>query len=307
MKTTNHITRSTYSSKSHSHASTVSRVALALTLTAAFLCSLALPALAKTRVSGPPLVQISAGTTEVWGLDAAGNAYQYFGGIFNFIGAAYKQVAVGQGSDVWALGLKGHAFHWKGTTFSEVSPALEFTQIATGGGGTWAITSGGDVYYFNSALIQFERFTKGPPPLAQSIFVGAAPQAVWILDFAAQPHLYNTRTGFFDLVPGVDLLQIAVGDSETWGLDFSGQPRLYHSSPPFAFNVVPSVPLAKITLTTDAELWAVSEVDHAVYHYNPTPKTFDLVDDTQVYEQITAGNSTIGVWALTSTHEIYKF
>lgn len=307
MKTTTNSNRSTSSLKSPSHPSIMGRIGLTLAVTAALLCSLVIPASAKTLVSGPPLVQISAGTTEVWGLDGAGNAYEYSGGTFNFIGAAYKQITVGQGSDVWALGLKGHAFQWKGGSFVEVSPSLEFTQIATGAGGTWAITSGGEIYYFNSALIQFERFTKGPPPLAQAIYVGAAPQAVWTLDFAYQPHLYNTRTGYFDLVPGVDLIQIAVGDSETWGLDFSGQPRLYHSSPPFAFNVVPSVPLAKITLTTDAELWGISQVDHAVYHYNPIPETFDLVDDKEVYEQISAGNSTIGVWALTSTHEIYKF
>jgi Tectonin domain len=285
------------------------RISLAFSLVALLVCSLAPAANAKTLVAGPPLVQIAAGNTQVWGRDGAGNVYQYSGGTFNFISGLYKEVAVGLNDDVWALGLKGHAFEWDASTktFNEVSSGLAFKQLATGKGGTWAIDSAGDIYSYNQPLNKFEKFTKGPPPAALEIFVGGAGQAVWILDFGQEPHLYNTRTGFFDLVPGVNLQQIAVGYTDTWGLDFSGQPRLYHPSAPFAFNVVPSVPLAQLALTTEAELWAISEADQAVYHFNNGTKAFDLVDDEEVYSQITAGNATIGVWALTTTHKIYKF
>jgi Tectonin domain len=284
-------------------------LSLALALTAALLLSLAPAASAKTLVAGPPLVQIAAGNTQVWGLDAAGNIYQYKGGTFNLIPGNFKQIAVGLNDDVWGLGPKGHAFQYdfSSKSFNEVSSSLTFKQIATGKAGTWAITSAGAIYY--DTPVGFQEFTQGPPPAALEVFVGGAGQAVWILDFGQEPHLLNTRTGFFDLVPGVNLQQIAAGYSDTWGLDFSGQPRLYHPSKPFAFNVVPSVPLAQLALTSEAEFWAISEADHAVYHYNPVPSpgSFDLEDDKEIYTQITAGNSTIGVWALTNTHKIYKF
>jgi hypothetical protein len=306
MKNTTQITRSGCSSNSTSTSSTIRPFGLALVLTVACLCSLVAPASAKTLVAGPPLVQIAAGNTQVWGLDGFGNVYQYKAGTFSPIaGARLKEIAVGLNDDVWGLGPKGHAFQWDGSTFSAVSPGLEFKQIATGKGGTWAITSGGQIYYYNSALLAFEEFTKGPPPSALEIFVGGAGQAVWILDFGQMPHLFNTRTGFFDEVPGVNLQQIAVGYSDTWGLDFSGQPRLYHSSSPFAFNIVPAVPLAQLTVTSESELWAISEADHAVYHYESG--SFVLVDDKETYTQISAGNSTIGVWALTNSNKIYKF
>jgi Tectonin domain len=286
-----------------------SRIGIGFALAAAVVCGLAPRAHAKTLVAGPPLVQVAAGNTQVWGRDGAGNVYQYSGGTFNFIGGLYKQVAVGLNDDVWVLGLKGHAFQWDASTktFIEVSSTLAFKQLATGKGGTWAITSSGDIYSYNQPLNKFEKFAKGPPPAALEIFVGGAGQAVWILDFGQEPHLYNTRTGFFDLVTGINLQQIAVGYSDTWGLDFSGQPRLYHPSKPFAFNVVPSVPLTQLALTTESELWAISEADQAIYHYNTITKAFDLEDDKELYVQITAGNSTIGVWALTNTHKIYKF
>jgi hypothetical protein len=279
-------------------------------LAAALLCGLLPKATAKTLVAGPGLVQIAAGNTQVWGIDGGNNVYQYSGGTFNLIpGADFKQIAVGLDTDVWGLGPKGHAFQWDASTktFNAVSPTLAFKQIATGKGGTWAITSAGDIYFYNQPLNTFQKFTKGPPPAALEIFVGGAGQAVWILDFGQEPHLYNTRTGFFDLVPGVNLQQIAAGYSDTWGLDFSGQPRLYHPTKPFAFNVVPSVPLMQLALTSESELWAISEADQAVYHYNIITKAFDLEDDTEVYTQITAGNSTIGVWAITKTLKIYKF
>lgn len=282
-------------------------IGLALAFTAALILSMAPLASAKTLVAGPPLVQIAAGNTQVWGLDGAGNVYQYKGGTFNLIPTAnFKQIAVGLNDDVWGLGPKGHAFQYNfGTDSFTEATSPEFAQLATGKGGTWAITFTGAVYYYTP--VGFKKFVQASLPPAIGIFVGGAGQAVWILDSTQLPHLYNTRTGFFDEVPGVDLQQIAVGYSNVWGLDFSGQPRLYHSTPPFAFNVVPSVPLAQLALTSEAELWAISQADHAVYHYNTGTKAFDLEDDKETYTQITAGNSTIGVWALTSANKIYKF
>jgi hypothetical protein len=310
MKTTVFNMRFRFSGKSPSHPSTIARFGLVLSLTAAFLCNLAMPAAAKTPVPGPPLVQIAAGDTEVWGLDGKGNVYQYSGGTFNVIpGVIFRQIAVGLGSDVWGLGPKGHAFQWDASAkgFNPVSPALAFKQVLTGKAGTWAITSSGDIYSYNQPLNTFQKFTHGPPPAALDIFVGGAAQGVWILDFGGDPYLYNTRTGYFDRVPGINLQQIAVGYTDTWGLDFSGQPRLYHPSKPFAFNVVPSVPLMQLALTTESELWAISESGTAVYHFNNGTKSFDLVDDKEMYAEITAGNSTIGVWALTTGRKIYRF
>jgi hypothetical protein len=312
MKTSKHDSTVNHSFNSLTHTSILRRIGRALTLMAALPCFLMLPASAKTLVAGPPLVQIAAGNSQVWGLDGAGNLYQYSGGTFNLIGATYSQVAVGEGTDVWALGTNGHPYQWNSTTktLNEISSSLEFTQIATGSGGTWAITSGGDIYSYNVPLKKFEKFTKGPPPKAENIFVGGAPEAVWILDdLANQPHLYNTKSGLFNLVPGVGLFQVAVGHTTVWGLDLSGQVRLYHPTKPFEFNVVAGPPTgaALLTVTTNSEFWAISLADHAVYHYNTATKLFDLVDDSETYEQISAGNSTIGVWALTNKHKIYKF
>jgi hypothetical protein len=288
------------------------RIGVALTLMVALGCFDTVPATAKTLIAGPPLVQIAAGNSEVWGLDKPGNLYQYSGGTFNLIGANYTQVAVGESTDVWALGSSGHPYQWnaKTKTLNEVSSSLQFTQIATGSGGTWAITSGGSIYSYNVPLKKFEKFTKGPPPKAVNVFVGGAPEAVWILDDVAnRPHLFNTKTGFFDLVPGVALFQVAVGYTTVWGLDLSGQVRLYHPTKPFAFNLVAGPPTgaALLTVTTNSEFWAISLADHAIYQYNTATKLFDLVDDSETYEQISAGNSTIGVWALTNKHKIYKF
>ena len=119
------------------------RIGLAFMLAAALLCSLP-NASAKTLAAGPGLVHIAAGNTQVWGIDGGNNVYQYSGGTFNLIpGVDFKQIAVGLDTDVWGLSPKGHAFQWDASTktFNAVSPSLAFKQIATGKGGTWAITT----------------------------------------------------------------------------------------------------------------------------------------------------------------------
>jgi hypothetical protein len=310
MKTANHNSTTLQSQSTRARRY---RFGLALAL-AACICSLQLAASAKTLVAGPALTQIAAGSTQVWGLDAAGNVYHYSGGTFNLVpGANFKQIAVGLGTDVWGLGPKGHAFQWNasGKTFSEVSPTFVFASIATGKGGTWAMDLKGRIYYYSQVPNEFQLF-KNPdgtkPPTATALYVGGAAEAVWILDNGTprMPHLYNTITKFFDGV-GTPLQQIAVGYNHVWGLDPSNDVREYVTKPTFEFQLVPSVLMTQLTITSDSELWAISDGNHAVYHYETVPKRFDLVDDSEDYVQITAGNSTIGVWAITNNHLIYKF
>ena len=79
MKTSKHHSTMKHSFDSLAGTSILRRIGPALPLMAAFVCVLTLPASAQTLVVGPPLVQIAAGNSEVWGLDGAGNLYQYSG------------------------------------------------------------------------------------------------------------------------------------------------------------------------------------------------------------------------------------
>src|SRR5271167_4193335 len=99
MKTINNNTRSNWSFPQPTRRSKWNHVRLGLALAAVFLCSLAASAVTCTLVPGPALTQIAVGTTQVWGLDADGNVYQYdhTTKAFNQIPGNLSQIAVGEG------------------------------------------------------------------------------------------------------------------------------------------------------------------------------------------------------------------
>lgn len=301
MKTTNSNKQFSHSLKSTSRASKLSRIGLTLTLTALLLCSLAASAATCKLVSGD-LVQISAGTTQVWGLDGHGNVFQYDKkkNAFNQEHGALSQIAVGKGKNVWGLNASQdiYQYNFKTKEWQEVAGVL--VQIAAGGGGVWGINSSGQIYYYNGT--KFVQFTNGTVPVAKYIAVGA--DEPWVLDSSGSPWLYNTNTGYFDQVQDATLTQIAVGNAlEAWGVNGSQDIFEYNINTE-RFDEVHGL-LIQVSVFNNSNIWGVN-AGGAAYKFIKG-KFEQQCTSVNTFSQISAGGPAAGVWALTSSGRIYKF
>jgi len=301
MKTTKSNTQFSHSLKPTSRASKVSRIGLTLSLTALFLFSLAASATTCKQVSGT-LMQISAGTTEVWGVDTSGNVYQYDKktNAFKQEHGALGQIAVGQGKDVWGLNNAEdiYRYNFKTKEWDEVAGAL--AQIVAGGAGVWGINNSGEIYYYNGT--KFVQFTNGTVPVAEYIAVGA--DEAWVLDTSGSPWLYNTNTGYFDQVQDATLSQIAVGNAlEAWGVNGSQDIFEYNINTE-RFDEVKGL-LVQVSLTNNSNIWGIN-AGGAAYKF-VKGKFEQQCSSVNTFSQISAGGRAAGVWALTASGEIYKF
>ena len=87
------------------------KVWLLLAMTAIFLCAFAASSSAQILIPGK-LIQVAAGTNEVWGINAAQDIFRYDfdGNSFIRVPGALAQIAVGHNSDVWGLNSQGQSF-----------------------------------------------------------------------------------------------------------------------------------------------------------------------------------------------------
>jgi virginiamycin B lyase len=302
VKTTKDTTLSSNRSTTTSRASKLSRIGITLTVTAFFLCSLAVSTSAQTLVPGPALVQISAGSTQVWGLDGFGNVYQYDkkSNTFNQEHGALSQIAVGKGNSVWGLNASGavYAYDFKTKEWVNIpTPGTTFNQIAVGGAGVWGIDSYENVWYFDGTFVQI---TSGSP-LAAVIAVGA--DEPWIIDPGLGVWVYNVDTGYFDQIKFAQLQQIAVGSAlEAWGVNPSQQIWEYDVKTE-QFEEVNGL-LVQVSLTNKANIWGINASGAA---YKFVKGKFVQQGTLTGFVQISVGPPAVGAWAITSTGAIYKF
>ena len=300
MKPTENNRPSTDSSTPTRLTSKLSRFGLIVALTAFCLCSLAALTSAQTLVPGPALVQISAGSSQVWGLDASQNVYQYDKktNTFNQEHGALTQIAVGKGNSVWGLNIHEAIYTYNFKTKEWVNIAGALVQIAVGGAGVWGIDDWGSIWFYDgTGFVEYN----GTVPVAQYIAVGD--NEPWVIDTSNNVWLYNTNTGYFDQVQSAQLTQIAVGTAlEAWGVNSSQQIWDYNVKTE-QFDEVNGL-LVQVSLTNKANIWGINASGAA---YKFVKGKFEQQGTVTGFVQISAGGPAAGVWAITNTKAIYKF
>ncbi len=304
MKSHHKNSQTNHSSTTYSPDRKMTRIGLTLGLTAIFLASMAAPASACTKVSAPKLAQISAGSTEVWGLDAVGDVYQYNSTTktFNVTSGNLDQISVGPGESVWGLkGDKIYKYNFKTKSFTVVKGSLDV--VSAGASGIWGVNESGGVFSYNG--VAFIEFTNGAIPSSETIAVGE--NAPWILDAGGHPWLYNTTTGYFDETKSSTLVlkQISVGsDLNAWGVDYSNEVWLYNVNTEY-FDLWPGVSLAQVSLFNDDTPWGVTPAGYAL-KFTGTGFAEQCPAVTN-FSQISAGGTAAGTWGLTTTGGVYLF
>jgi hypothetical protein len=323
MKTNNHNTQSSCSFTQRPTRSKWSYIGFGLALAALFLCSLAASAVTCTLVPGPALTQIAVGTTQVWGLDADGNVYQYdhTTKAFNQIPGNLSQIAVGEGKAVWGINSAGDIYQYDFTTLAFVHQggSLQLSQISVGeatsagSAGVWAIGLTGGIHYWNG--LAFETYDQGAIVDGKQTpkYVSVGQGAPWILDNNGHAWLFNNDTGFFDGPIGAStggeqkLSQISVGsDLFAWGINGSDDIFVYNDTTEVFDQVTPTQHLSSISVLNSDVPWGLGETSGRLYKYSTT--TFQQeCPSVSNFKQVAAGATASATWAITTTGQIYMF
>lgn len=323
MKTNHNNTQSSCSFTQHPQRSKWSHAGFGLALAALLFCSLAAPAVTCTLVPGPALTQIAIGTTQVWGLDAEGNIYQYdhTTKAFNQISGNLSQIAVGEGKAVWGINSAGDVYQYDFTTLAFVHQggSLQLSQISVGeatsagSAGVWGIGLTGGIHYWNG--LAFELYNQGSIVDGKQTpkYVSVGQGAPWILDNNGHAWLFNNDTGFFDGPIGAStggeqvLTHISVGsDLFAWGINGSDDIFVYNDTTEVFDQVSPTQHLSSISVLNSDVPWGLGETSGRLYKYGTT--TFQQQCPTvSNFKQVAAGATASATWAITTTGEIYMF
>ena len=153
---------------------------------------------------------------------------------FRLISGSYVQVAAGQ-SEVWALDAKNQIYRFNATskTFVKLPGTLTLSKIAVGGGSAmqadqiWGVSPSGSIYRFNAKNNAFGRVTGTMAQIAvgEGDFDSCHPYEIWALDSSQLTYRYDFCTSKFVSVAG-SLAQISTRAGSTWGVDSAGE--VYH-------------------------------------------------------------------------------
>jgi virginiamycin B lyase len=323
MKTRKINPRSSNHSTALSLTSQLSRIGLAL-LAALCMCSVAASAATCTQISGPALTQIAVGSSQIWGIDASGNVYQYKGKAFDQIPhlpAPLTQITVGEGKSVWGLDKDGNIYQYifpKGPFVQEGAP-LQLKQISAGAAnsgssvGVWGVGLTGGVHYWNGT--EFEAFSQSGFPAggATVTFISVGQTQPFALDSNGHAYLYNNNTGFFDGPLGAAaggeqvLSQISVGSElYAWGINSSDDIYVYNDTTEVFDQVASSQHLSSISVLNSDVPWGLGETSGHLYKVSGGALQQEC-SGVDTFKQVAAGATTGKTWAITTSGAIYKF
>jgi hypothetical protein len=220
------------------------------------------------------LVSVSAGRSEVFGLDSDAVVWRYAPSTKSFVkieNAILVDVAVGGGSDSQADAV-------------------------------WGLSANGGIFKFNFQTKVFDAI----PGVLSQIAVGVGnqdkchPYEVWGVNSAHAVFRYNNCSKEFVAVSGL-LSQVATGGGDVWGLNGSNSANIFHFN--FATQKFVSVQgvLTQIAVGVN-DVWGTNS-SHSVFRYNSATNTFNSLAAS--IAQVAAGGD--GVWAVSTATTIGRF
>lgn len=199
----------------------------------------------ETLSEAPQMVQLSVGAgADVWGLDAAGDIYQYDAnaGTWNNIPGNLSSIQVGADGSVWGINSVGAPYTYNFSNNSWTYIPGQLSTIAVGkDGSAWGLNQYQQIYRFD--------------PITQS----------WAN------------------IPG-SLIEIWVGSADNvWGENVNGQFFRFDSGTQTWMNV-PNVPTgvspylasSQLSVSWDGSVWATNNAA-GLYEWNPATNAFDYV------------------------------
>jgi hypothetical protein len=272
--------------------------------------SIVVPASAQhfQQVNGPRLF-LSAGRSEVFGIDAGNAAWRYQASSNSFkkiAGVLLDRIAVGGGTDsqpddVWGISVSQQIlrFNYSTNTFDEIPGTLSVITVGVGNEDqchpyeVWGINASQEVFRFDYCS---GHFNQSPGSALFSIATGGSD--VWGINIDSDVYHYSFSQHKFIQVPGV-LDQIAVGVNDVWGRNSSGE--IYRYDPnngswnPKGFG-------AEVAAGGDG-VWAIADND-SIFRFDSSADAFVQVPGA--LDSVTVGSGA-GVFGLNISGEVFTF
>jgi virginiamycin B lyase len=153
----------------------------------------------------------------VWGVNSQGNIYRRDGSNWTQIAGGLSQISVGSATQVWGVNSAGNIYQWNGSGWTQVSGGLSWVSAAADGT-VWGVNSKGNIYRRDGST-----WTQIPGGLSQ-ISVGSATQ---VFGVNSAGNIYQWNGSGWTQVPG-GLSNISVAqDGTLWGVNSSGNIYYY--------------------------------------------------------------------------------
>jgi virginiamycin B lyase len=173
------------------------------------------------RLEGTPissiLTQVSGGSsTNVWGVDAAQNIYQYQSSDGTnwtqaHISGQLKQVSVTSDGTVWGVQTGGQIYRYTGSGWTTIPGQLNQISVASAGA-VWGVQTAGQIYHYTGS-----GWTNIPGTINQ--ISAAADGSLWGVNTAGALYQYvnnswtHMPTNVAQGGPNIPFTQVAVGHS----------------------------------------------------------------------------------------------
>jgi virginiamycin B lyase len=210
----------------------------------------------------------------IYKFDPSTQSWQNVPGALTQIAAGGGQNAAGGSSNTWGLNAAGQIWQW-GKPFTTPRDwnyiSGELVQVAAGADGSvWGINAGSQTYTYDSSA---QSWTNIPGELAQ-LSVGAD-GSVWGINASQQIYRFDPTSQFWVNVPG-SLVQISVGSAKNvWGVNAQGE--IYTYDPAKGWVKIPGT-LQQVKAAFDGSVWGVNP-DGGLYQWNAATQSFNFVAD----------------------------
>lgn len=267
-----------------------------------------------TEVNGK-LVYLSASpdSTSVWGINAAGEVWQYLGAVTKkkspwqqVVPRKFQQISLGADFVVWGVNSSADIYQYVYKTGSQGAWKLQMAQDAfplpnTPGAATWIVSG---------AVTAAPDKTVWALMTAESVSYPAAPPSFFNL-------LYRWTGKTFKLISSpLPMAWISVGSAtNVWALDQAGNIYSYTGRDKHPWNSVPGKQLTAISAAADGTVWGINSAGQAWTYTGPPPPKAPSKDSDpwrhipgpgNPLAQISVG-SQISVWALDAEGRAYSF
>jgi virginiamycin B lyase len=179
-----------------------------------------------TQIPGGLSCVSAAADGTVWGVNGAGDIYRLDGGSWTLIPGSLSQISVGSATQVWGVNSGGNIYQWTGSDWTQIPGSLSWVSTAADGT-VWGVNSGGNIYRLDGG-----NWTQIPGGLSQ-ISVGSATQ-VWGVNSGG--NIYQWTGSDWAQVPG-GLSNISVAsDGTLWGVNSNGDIYYYVQAAPLVVS-----------------------------------------------------------------------
>jgi hypothetical protein len=206
------------------------------------------------QIAGALSYVSAAADGSVWGVNSAGNIYQYVGGpsVWRQLPGALTVVSAGSAANIWGVNSAGNIYQYVGGSkvWNQIPGALSDISVAADGT-MWGVNSAGNIYKYVGGSAVWQQY-----PGALRVVAAGSATNVWGVNSAGNIYKYVGGSAVWQQIPG-GLSDISVAsDGTVWGVNSAGNIYQYVGGS-VVWQQVPGA-LSVISTGSSSIVWGVN-------------------------------------------------